>query len=873
MTERKTTVIDTLLLWWATHVLRFPKLILVAFLALATYSIYYTSNNLGVNTDTSELLSIDLPFQQNRLRWERLFPQDSTTILFVVEGVTAEHTTIAANQLEQKLKAHSDSYTDVYIPGDNEFFRKQGFLYLDLDTLDEFSSRLTEAQPFIGRLAENYSLEGLLDILGKALDNSDQDLPMDLDPLLQELDDALVAVQQDKAHFLSWQKLLQVNQNSERNPLRSIVSARPKLDFSTLLPAEKSINLARGIANEISSKVPGVRIRLTGEKALEQEEMQSLSEDTLLAGIVSLVLVCLMLSLGLRSFKLVICTIFTLLMGLVLTAGFAAWTVGHLNVLSVAFAVIFIGLGVDFAIHICLRYRECRELAMENSAAVSESVHTIGSSLFLCALTTSIGFFAFVPTDYAGVSELGFISGGGMFIGFLVSLTVLPCLLKIMPVKVKQKVHRKWIPEAVYLFPFRHAVAVRIVSIILAIAASFSLTHLSFDSNPVNLRDPDSESVSAFQDLLQSQVESPFALIALTDSLQQSAELEQKLKRLPSVKHSISLASFVAEQQEEKLQLIDDLNFVLGTELGLFNRPLSHKYSRQALLDLDRKISVALASPTTGSVDLLQLLQSHIQQFVHFADQSTVPDEKYRKLDNSVLGLFPYTMQSLSTSLAASAFTLQDIPAYITRNWLSADGIYKILIEPRYDLNITHNLQQFAHEVQQIDDTVTGLPVSDLASGQAVVKAFIQAFVSALILIFLILLIIMRSLRDTLLVIWPLVLAGLLTAAINVLLHNPFNFANIIVMPLLMGMGVDSGIHIMHRIHLGLGRREELLKTSTSRGVFFSSLTTLCSFTSLAFTSHRGISSMGLLLAVGISLTLICTLIVLPAFSPRPKAI
>ena len=870
MTNRASSLVEKFLCWWAIQILRYPLLLLVLFVALCGLSLQYTINNLGVNTDTSELLSPDLPFQQNRSRWEKEFPQDSTTILFVVDAETAEHTSLAANELAKRLQQNSEFFDAIYIPGDNQFFRQQGFLYLDQNELEDLAVTLTDAQPFIGYLAENYSLEGLLDILGKALDNTDNDLPMELDPLLEEIDLALVSVKNQKDHYLSWQKLLSVNPSDDRNTLRSIVSAKPKLDFQELLPAEHAINRAHEISREIQAQVPGVTIRLTGEKALEQEEMKSVSEDTATAGVVSLILVCLTLSLGLRSIKLVISTFIALIMGLILTAGYAALTVGHLNVLSVAFAVIFIGLGVDFAIHICLRYRECREQQMTNTDAIKDSVKTIGGSLILCALTTSIGFFAFVPTDYAGVSELGFISGGGMFIGLFISLTVLPALLKLFPVKDTGNVRTAWLPEFMYTFPFRYATSIRVISVLLAIAATFCLTQLSFDSNPVNLRDPNSESVLTFMDLLKSPTDSPFALIALRNDRDSAEQLAKTLTNLPTVKRVITLSSLIAENQAQKLETIDDLNLVLGAELNQFNRPLEHTDTRQALLDLDLKINQALdASSTKASVELLQKLQRDIQEFVSFADNSELPTSSYRKLDTSILGLLPYTMEQLNLSLTAYPFGLKDIPPYITKNWLSASGIYKIMIEPVKDLTFAENLKEFANEVQVEDDTVTGLPVADLASGQAVVNAFIQAFTGALAIIFLILLLILRSFRNTFLVIWPLLLAGLLTAAINVLLDNPFNFANIIVMPLLMGMGVDSGIHIIHRLQSGLKQDEHLLQTSTAKGVFFSSMTTLCSFASLAFTAHRGIASMGLLLSVGITLTLICTLIVLPAFSKK----
>ncbi|MEQ1530672.1 MAG: MMPL family transporter, partial [Methylococcales bacterium] len=225
--------------------------------------------------------------------------------------------------------------------------------------------------------------------------------------------------------------------------------------------------------------------------------------------------------------------------------------------------------------------------------------------------------------------------------------------------------------------------------------------------------------------------------------------------------------------------------------------------------------------------------------------------------------------ERLRTSLTASAFGLEDLPDYIRSHWLSADGLYKVLITPELDQNIIENQKEFVAQVQSVDNTVSGLPVANHASGKAVVNAFIQAFSGAFTAIFFLLWIIYRNLKHTLLIILPLTLAALLTGATNVLLDNSFNFANIIALPLLLGMGIDSSILIMHKLHFNLNESENLLQTSTTRGIIFASITTLCSFSSLAFTAHQGMSSMGLLLSIGLFFTVICSLIVLPAFSGK----
>ncbi len=851
-------------------VLRFPWFIIVCTILLCSISLYYTVNNLGVNTNTAEMLSPDLPFQQNRQRINKEFPQEESTIIMVVEAPTPEETSLAANELFDLLQLKNEQFDTAFMPSENDFFRQQALLYLSTEELYDLSKKLTDAQPFIGHLSQNYHLAGLLEIITQALKQTDNSLPLDLNPLLLAITDSLDAQLQQKPHHLSWQNLLAEKRlNTEYN--RTIVIAKPKLHFDELLPADYALSNARELARSVMAKNPTVSIRITGETALEHEELESVSQGAAIAGLVSLLLVCLSLWLSYHSFKLLFNTFVALIMGLILTAGFATISIGHLNIISVAFAVLYIGLGVDYAIHICLRYRECRAQGFNNNQAISESIHSVGFSIFLCALTTSIGFLAFIPTDYAGVSELGIISGAGMFIGLGISLTVLPALLTIMPLKnVKPFNGRQVKPSFFATIPFRFSGSIRIISVILGIGSCFILTQLVFDSNPINLRDPKSESVSTIKELLKSQTESPFSLASLADNLDKANELAAKLEKLPSVHETITLSSFVADNQDEKLYIIEDLDMILGAQLKQFNSELDSNSQRQALVNFNKELLEFLsATDTHVSKQILQNLQQRIQNYLEYADNSPAPEAEYKNLEHNILGLLPYTMQRLSASLAAESYSLNDLPDYITSHWVGTNGFYKVLITPEKDQNQIANLKEFVGDVQSIDATTTGLPVSDQASGTAVINAFIEAFSGAFIAIVLLLLIILKNIKNTLLVVGPLVLAALFTGASNVLLDNPFNFANIIALPLLMGMGVDSGIHIMHRLQTGLSNNENLLQTSTARGVFFSSLTTLCSFSSLAFTAHVGTASMGLLLAIGITFTLICTLIVLPAFSGK----
>lgn len=853
--------------WCEQKIVRFPWFIVLFAILLCAASSYYTYEHLTINTNTAEMLSPDLPFQQNQKKIDTAFPQDAYTTLFVIDGNSPEEAAQSATNILNLLRTKTDRFASAYIPTDNDFFRRQALLYLDVPDLENVAKQLTDAQPFIGFLAQNYSLGGLFDVISQALNETQNALPMDLNPLLQAIDNTIAAQLDGKSQSLSWQNLL-ANNTLNENATRVLIIAKPIVHFDEMLPVEQAQIAAHEIADKIMDENPNVRVRITGETALEHEELETVSNGATLSGFLSLVLVFITQWIGVRSFRLVVITYIVLVMGLILTAGFAALSVGHLNVISIAFATLYIGLGVDYAVHICLYYRERKARGYSNLEAIHHSLKGVGSSLFLCALTTALGFLAFIPTDYAGVSELGIISGGGIFIGLLISLTVLPALFCILPVNHPQPIHSKFAPQFIVTFPFHFAKSIRIVSILLAIGACGILTRLTFDSNPINLRDPQSESVSTIKDLLKSNNDSPFAVTGLAKNLEEANALATKMKTLSSVHETITLSSFVAENQEEKLAIIDDLNLMLGNQLENFNATLPQNHDqRDALVKLNDQLKRAIADNTKNApLETLTKLQNHVEMFLN--NHAGEP-EVYSQLERNILGLLPYTLERLRTSLNAKEFDLKDISEEVRARWVSNDGIYKVLITPAKDQNIEANMKEFVAQIQSVDNSVSGLPIANEMGGIAVVKAFLQAFGSAFLVITLLLWAIYRSFKHMAIVIAPLMLAALLTGATNVLLDNPFNFANVIALPLLLGMGIDSSILIMHRLHFNLSENENLLHSSTTRGIIFSSITTLCSFSSLSFTEHQGMASMGLLLSIGLFFTVICSLIVLPAWSGK----
>ncbi|NYT47492.1 MAG: MMPL family transporter [Candidatus Methanofishera endochildressiae] len=439
-----------ILTWQGCMVTRYAWLIISMALLLTGLSIYYAKDHLGVNNNSSEMLSPDLPFQKNYKRLETAFPQDTNAILFVVDTPTPEETAIAASNLLRRLENNRDYFESSYIPDDNAFFRQQAFLYLSTAELDKLASNLTDAQPFIGYLAQNYHLQGLFSILTEALENEDSVISQSLPALLTSISTALEKAATGDHYHVSWQEIL--NPNSATNKTRRIVIAKPRVNYQSMMPVGAAIAKARSVSSQLMHEMPGSNIRITGDIALQHEELEDIGDGAILSGIGSLLLVLTILFRCFRSIKLLLATLITLLMGLTLTAGFAAIAIGHLNVISVSFAALYIGLGVDFAIHMNLHYRAQLVKQQSNKDAIKKALQSVGFSLFLCALTTSIGFFAFVPTDYKGVSELGMISGVSMFIGLAVSMLVLPALLTLFKLKHAEPFNP---PSPIYPTPFR----------------------------------------------------------------------------------------------------------------------------------------------------------------------------------------------------------------------------------------------------------------------------------------------------------------------------------------------------------------------------------------------------------------------------------
>ncbi len=863
---------------WGNWILRAPYLVLLTMLLLSGAAIYYTINHLTINTDTTELIAPDAPFQKNRRTFEKNFPQDVNTLLLMVESDTPELTTGATNRLSRMIAADKENFDTVYVPSNSEFFRRNGLLYLENAELQDISNSLTQAQPFIGRLAENNSLEGLFSILDDALNHSDKnnELPIEITPLLNKIQITLHKVLNNENDLLSWQELMMKNSTEASDAKRSFIIVRPKFDYSEIMPIEKPIAKLRDTINKIqNSDLPPVKVWITGEIGLEHDEMEGISQGTFTASLFSLGLVCLILLIAFRSVVLMLATFVTLLMGMVFCGLFAATFVNELNLISVAFTVSNIGLGVEYAIHFCLRYRDYLKNSISKEHAIRGTLISTSPSLLLCAATTAIGLYAFIPTDYKGISELGLLAGSSLFICLFITLTILPVLLLIIPkpqLKEAELGHTKVSPfiHSLNSIPLHFARPITYITVVLAIVSSFLLFKIVVDFNPINIRDPHTESVIAFKKLLKTQDTSPMTLSVLANSPEKAKQLQTRIEKLAIVDKTVSLFDFVPEEQDDKLALLDDLNLVIGAQSASFPPLKQGTDPKIAIEKLLNTIKTTLPNRTDKEeVKALMGLQTELQGALVELENRLQPNRQQfiEKVQTSILGGLPVVMNQLSMSLHADEVSLEMIPPDIKDRWLSKAGLYRVQIFPKKDLNDLDNLEEFITQVQSVEEATTDLPVLFWESMKEVVKAFKQAITIAIITITLLLLAMRRNVKDTLLVIVPLLLAGLFTMASTALTGTPINFANIIALPLLLGLGVDNGIHMLEKLRHSVDEEQNIYQSSTARGIFYGALTTISSFAGLAFSPHQGVASMGLVITIGIFWIMIGTFVILPALS------
>ena len=847
---------------------RRPWLVALAALALCALAGLYVAGNFAMTTDTAQLISSKTQWRRQEAAVDAAFPQRTDQMVVVIDGKTSELAEHAAAVLADRLAQRKDLALGVERPDGGPFFAQNGLLFLSRQEVADTTSQLISAQAVLGPVSADPSLRGVMGgitTLAKGVESGGATLAS-LDPVLKRLADAAGAFEAGKPAFFSWEALMASGKGATAPPLRRLVLVRAKLDYGALEPGSAAEDGIHQLARELKlDEAHGVRVRLTGEVPLADEEFASLADHAWLVGGSMLAAVMVMLWAATRSFRMLVCILATTLAGLVMTAGVGLLAVGRFNLISVAFIPLFVGLGIDFGIQLMVRFRAERLTEPKTSAALARAERAIGGSLAVAAGAIALGFFAFLPTSYVGVSELGVIAGLGMIIALVLNVTLLPALVMLMPLPQQElAVGYAWFaPVDHFLVTHRRLVLGAFgLSVVGTIAL---LPQVRFDFNPLHLRNPHGEAMSTLTDLMHDPLQSPNVIDVLRPSLANADRLAGRLSKLAQVDQAITLSSFVPEDQPEKLALIQDASLLLDMSVNplVVSPPPTDAQNVTALKDASAELAkVAVGQATPAGADARRLAAS--LEAIASGPQQT--REQFQQALTEPLGTMLDRVRNL---LAAQPVTRQTLPPALVRDWTTPDGRALVQVLPKGDSADNRVLVAFATAVRQLAPDASGGPISVQEAAKTISGSFIEAGVLSLIAVSALLLVRLRSFRETLFTLAPVVLSGFLTLATCVLIRQPINFANIIAFPLLFGVGVAFHIYFVMAWRSG---QANLLQQPLTRAVLFSALTTGVAFGSLWLSRHPGTASMGKILMISIVWTLVCALLFEPALlGPPPE--
>jgi hopanoid biosynthesis associated RND transporter like protein HpnN len=810
-------------------------LVIAGWAALSVLAAIVVATRITINTDSSDMIDPNAPFRVAASKVKAAFPDLEDNVVVLIESATPDEAVAFTKALAPRLEARAE-VRGLLAPPADPFFERNGLLFLETSELDDLLGRLNGAAPLIERLGEDPETAHLLAALADAAENEAAGVdPETLDGIFATVARSLADGDRD----LSWQNLLGPGED-ERG--RVIVSIEPVLDYTKLKPA-------RAVRDAILAEAEAVRaetglaaeVAVTGDPVLRTEELETVSEGVGIALALSALMVAGLLYLAFRNAAVVGACLLAITMAVVLTAGIGVLLFGELNLISIAFAVLMVGLGADFSIHLLLHTASESAEVTQRRTALYRTTRKIGGALFLAAPTTALAFFSFAPTAFIGMNQLGIIAGLGVLVAFLVAMTLLPALLRELP---RTALLRAPTPERI-LIPPRAAKAIGLGVAVLGGLSILLLPMARFDADPMALRSKSSPSVGAFYRIADDPEAAPYRLsLVVPDeaALRSAIDSVSGLRNVEGVRH---LFSFVPEEQDLKRDLIDTA--AIGLEFAL----LSPGTEAPALGPQTERLARGLRNQAgPGAQALLSVLEES-------------SEEELAGAAPRLFRFWPQQRERLAGQLAPGSVDAGDVPTLLRDRYLSEDGLLRLEILPAGGGVEAEERRAFVDEVLAVRPDAAGGARTAIAAGDVIGRAMLQASLTAAVLVALLVMVALRSWRLLLLVMVPLVLAGSLTTAAGTLLGLPYNFANVLVLPLIMGIGIDSGLHLA----LAAERRRDALSAvrgPTGRAVVYSALTTIVSFGSLAVSAHRGTASMGMLLTIGMVCVLATMLFVLP---------
>ena len=882
-------------------VARYPRVIVVVALLLSVISTLYTKQSMEYLTGRDDLMPKNRKFYLDNAAFNREFGGPDE-IVVVIESGDREQATLFGERLEAALRKEKVKFSDVFFPGGLPFFRKNGLLFMPLADIKELKQNLLKAQPALKALSAAPSVQTLFTYLTGEIDAwlvGDRTSPHELERLaritfmLEKLDVGFTSFGSGGMTNLSLEGFFLGSGSGQESAFAKagkmqILTVTPVTQSSGFVPAEEAIPAVRKAIDSLK-KLPefkGVTVGLTGVPVLEHEEMTTSQKDITLATVVSLVLTVILLLVAFRGLATMLAAMVSLIVSICLSFGFATLAVGHLNILSMVFAIMLIGIGIEYGIQVVLRYKEELALGADELAAIGQGLDRNIWAIIMAAATVAAAFLTFVATDFKGISELGVIAGGGVAICVLVTFTVLPALLVLTAQWRARKAATPALGagllalgnsepsafrERIKTLLFGYPKIILGITALLCLASLYPVSRISFDYNLMNLQAKGLESVAYAYKLMRSSENSGYFSVTKATTEQEVREKTKRLEALPEVDHVVSLLTFIPDQQEQKLAELTALRLSLGEikpapyeeDLRVMELPTVFENFRKSVVNLDTTLKSAKRAEAKPVGAFLATLDKFFKKLEKEKDTNAVG--MLRDFQGGMFASLPEKIELLRVSLNAAPVTVADVPQELRKRFVGKTGKYALQVAPKKEIFDREPLEAYLKAVRSVAPDAAGEPVMVYESMTIMRESYQSAFLYAFVAIVVILLVAFRSVTYAVIGLTPLVVGLLFMVAGMWFCGISFNSANIIVLPLILGIAVDSGIYIINRFRREDESAMEVVTRSTGLGVIYNTLTIMASFGALMLAHHQGVFSIGAVMSLGMVACQFAFILVLPA--------
>ncbi len=861
--------------------------VILVSLLTASLSVWFAVEKLSFKNDRGDLVANNLDYVEAYEKYRKEF-EDFDGMMVVVSGEDPEKMKEFSDFLVAKIKLHSQSFSTVFHKVDTEYFRKKGLLYLEKSELADLVIKIDSHENFLKKISISPGLNELMEsinaeistgmvssILAGFLENknsqSDKDETGDLSFLIALEKQMLMYLQGKESYRSPWISFLTGDKKSLSDE-GYLVSANERLMFILVVQNENnkedrstlsSINLLRKLIKETHTGFPEIEVGLTGEDVIAADEMAITQVDVRNASQIALFGVTLLFIIAYRGVIKPLLAVLALIIALCWSIGWATLVVGHLNILTIVFTTILIGLGIDFGIHILERYKEERMSGSNVLNSLQKTVQGTGRGNFAGAVTTALAFGGMVFTDFIGIVELGKISSGGIFFCMISMILVLPALISL-----EEKIRKPKYPQERFEYRaswlelcFKSHRLIIFVAMFFFTLSLFSLRAVKFDYNLLNLQAHGTEAVKYEMKVIEQSGRSAWSVAILSYSLEETIKKHHALEKLSAVGNVESIVSLLPENQKEKIEYIKELRPFLR---DLTVKAEVSQVSQPSLIKTMKKIRFKLqGKEDKGEVAEARKLS---QVFLDVSEEQSVEitEKRLNKFSENLFADYRDQVADLKVNVDISPVSVAEIPKNLRKRYVSQNGVYLITVYPSVDVWNIDQREKFVKQLRQVDPNITGNAIHMFESTRLMRDGYIQGGVYAMVAIFIYLLISFGNIRTTLIVLLPVVVGSVWTVGIMGLLGVAFNLANLVILPLIIGIGVVNGVHIVHRYREEKDKNINILTKSTGRGVVLSSLTTMIGFGSLMVADYQGVYSLGLILTLGVGCCLLASITVLP---------